>query len=187
MSEVKSVSFKAFVPVKFYAKNPVNGKYSRVIQHQNLKKCQGFVVRNLNGTAKNIKNQEFVDFYKSFDRDYRNSPMVMSLYDEEKEREPIIYMITGQDADTAKQMAKPVGIAKGESKDKLGNTKSYEAKYAARNYTLNVKHFIKNTCRQLKAPDGQKLELRVFFNPKYNKKEELKGFEYVGAQFFANV
>ncbi len=186
MAQINPVSFKGYVPVKFYAKNPANGKYSRVIKHENLRKCQGFVVRNLNGTAKANRNNEFVDFYRSHDKDYREYPFVMSVYDEEKAREPIVYMITGNDADRAKELAKPVGIAKGESIERIGNSKSFEARYAAKNYFQNMKYFLKNSCRRLKNENREDLTLRVFFDPEYTKKEQkLKGFKYVGCDFVA--
>ncbi len=181
--QINPLSFKGYVPVKFYARNPKDGKYSRVIKHENLRKCQGFVVRNLNGTAKSNRNEEFVNFYRKQDKDYRYCPAVMSMYDEDRGRDPIVYMITGSDVDIAKQMAKPVGIAKGESLDRLGTTKSFEAKYEAQNYTQNIKRFLARNCKRLKNTKGQNLTLRVFFNPKYNKKNELKGFDFVHSEF----
>ncbi len=182
---INPISFKGYVPVKFYARNPKNGKFSRVIRHENLRKCQSFVVRNLNGTAKNQRNQEFIDYYKKYDSDYRNIPYVTSVYDETKDKDPVIYMITGKDVDTAKQLAKPVGRAKGDSVTKLGHSKSFEARLESNYYFNNIKAFIKRQCRRLKTSDNQNLTLNVFFNPIYNKKQELKGFEYVTAQFEA--
>ncbi len=184
--QVKSLSFKGYVPVKFYAKNPLNGKYSRVIKHENLRKCQGYIVRNLNGTAKKNKNEDFVDFYSQHDKDYEEYPFVMSMYDEGKYQEPVIYMITGRDADKAKELAKPVGIAKGESMEHLGNTKSFEAKYAARSYFNNIRYFLNKCCNRLKNENNKDLTLRVFFEPEYTKKtKELKGFKYVACDMTA--
>lgn len=184
--QISSISFKGYVPIKFYAKNPANGKYSRVIKHENLRKCQGFVVRNLNGTAKANRNESFIEFYKKHDKDYRKCPVVMSMYDERRESAPVIYMITGNDTEEAKQLAKPIGIAKSESLEHLGNTKSFEAKSAAKIYFDNMKYFLNKCCKRLKNEKNEELTLRVFFEPEYTvKTHRLKGFKYTGCDFTA--
>ncbi|MBQ8887525.1 MAG: hypothetical protein IJY61_07495 [Candidatus Gastranaerophilales bacterium] len=184
ITRVQSPSFKAYVPVQFYAKNPANGKYVPVLKRENIKRCQGFVVRNLNGTAKNNKNEKFVDYYKQHDSDYQKIPSVHSVYDHEN---PIVYMVTGSDVDKVREMAKPIGKAKADSLDTFGHTKTFEVAQAGRDYYREVQHFIKNTCKCLKSDEGKNLMLRVYFDPVYGKrgkqKGKLQGFDFVNARF----
>ena len=169
ISSVQSPSFKGYVPVQFYAKNPANGKYGPVQKMENIKRCQGFVVRNLNGTAKNNKNEEFVKWYKQYDKDYASLPQVHSVYDHEH---PIVYMVTGSDVDTVREMAKPIGRAKSDSIDEFGHAHSFEVYQTGHEFYRNVQRFIKNTCRRLKSPEKDDLTLRVFFDPVYGKKNQ---------------
>lgn len=180
----RPISFKGYVPVKYMAKDEESGQYFQITDKDNVKKCQGFVVRNLNGTAKNNKNTAFVDLYKQYDSDYRRVPKVKSVYDKYS---PIVHMVTGSDVDVVNEYAKPVGIAKGESLDRIGRSDSYEARTASKNYFRNVTSYIKNRCRRLKSADGNKLSLVVYFDPKYTRTNNLKGFEYVGARFLEEV
>ena len=173
-------SFKGYVPVKHYALNPRDNQYWRVTKKDNLRKCQGFVVRNLNGTAKNMHNSEFVRLYASHDNDYRRCPVVHSVYDLES---PDIYMVTGWDVDNIQNMAKKVGVAKSESISRIGNTKSFEVKDTANSFFKEVKNYINNFCRQLRSDSKDNLELRVFFVPQYKKDGTLKGFTYNHAEF----
>ncbi len=180
IKNVSNVSFKGYVPVRYYAKNPATGKYSPVVKNENIKKCNSFVVRNLNGTLKKNKNEDFVDFFRSHDSDYRRLPVVHSVYDQNA---PVVYLITGKDADTVREMAKPIGRAKGEALDKTGCSKSFEVSNASNDFFRNVKAFMKNGCRRLKSEEGDNLSLRVYFDPKYNKKNNLTGFDFVNARF----
>lgn len=181
INSIKTPAFKAYIPVKYYAKHPDKDEYVQVVNNENIKKCHSFVVRNLNGTAKNQKNDEFVKFYRDYDSDYRRIPKVMSVYDKDY---PQVYMVTGKDVDIAKNMAKPVGIAKGYSIDRCGTSRTFESANAAKNYFSNVKNFLRNSCRQLKTDDNEKLSLRVYFNPKYGvRSQKLQGFDFVNAIF----
>ena len=180
IKSVQQVSFRGYVPVHYYAKNPKTDNYVPVIRIENIKKCHSFVVRNLNGTAKNMKNDEFVNFYRSYDEDYRKNPKVHSVYDKDS---PVVYLVSGKDVDTVRELAKPVGKAKSEAVEILGHSKSFEAQMASKNFFRNVKHFLKTTCRRLKSKDRKNLSLNVFFVPQYNKKDKLVGFNYVGANF----
>ena len=180
VNSVSSVSFKAYIPVKYMAKNDITGDYMPVIDNSNIRKCQSFVVRNLNGTAKNMKNDNFVKFYKAHDKDYARIPFVHSVYDD---KSPVVYMVTGSDTDVVKQLAKPVGKAKGEAVGAIGRADSFESHLASRNYFKNVKTFLNRSCRRVKTPDGQPLSLVVYFQPKYKKNNELKGFDFVTAKF----
>ena len=180
INSVHNLSFKAYVPVVFYAKNPENGKYSRVMKPENVKKCQSFVVRNLNGTAKNIKNDEFVTMYSSFDKDYKSVREVRSVYDYDNAR---VLMVTGRDVDAVTQMAKPIGKAKSESIDRTGRSSSFETRLATNDYYRQIKSFLRKSCRAVKSESGSKLALQVYFDPKYKKDGQLKAFDYVGSRF----
>lgn len=180
---VQSPSFKAYVPVTYYAKNPADGKYCRVMKPENVKKCQSFVVRNLNGTAKNMKNEQFVDFYSKFDSDYSKRPEVRTVYDYDKAR---AFIITGNDVDAISNFAKPIGIAKGESIDRTGHSSSLETHLAAKDYFSQVKYFLRNSCKQVKDPNGNKLALRMYYDPQYKKDGTLKGFKFVNARMIAD-
>ncbi len=181
INNITNPSFKAYIPVTYYAKHPSKDEYVPVIKNENIKKCHGFVVRNLNGTAKNQKNDEFIKFYRDYDSDYRRTPKVMSVYDKDS---PKVYMVTGRDVDAVKNMAKPIGIARSESIDRCGRSKTFESANAAKNYFSNVKNFLRNSCRRLKNEDNEKLSLRVYFNPKYGvRNNKLQGFDFVNAVF----
>ncbi|MCD7739834.1 MAG: hypothetical protein LUH11_00590 [Candidatus Gastranaerophilales bacterium] len=80
-------------------------------------------------------------------------------------------------------MAKPVGIAKSDSIDKIGSSKSFESSIAAKQYFSNVKSFLKNSCQRIKDKDGNNLSLYVYLDPKYKKTGELKGFKPTNAEF----
>lgn len=181
ITSVQTPTFKGYVPVQFYAKNPANGKYGPVQKRENIKKCQSFVVRNLNGTAKNNRNEDFVDFYKQYDSDYCAIPAVHSIYDDNR---PIVHMVTGKDVDRVKEMAKPLGKAKADSLEAFGHTGAFEVYQTGREYYRGVHNFIKNSCRHLKSDDdNQNLMLRVYFDPVYGKKGQFKGFNFVNARF----
>ncbi|MCD7879791.1 MAG: hypothetical protein LUG16_07660 [Candidatus Gastranaerophilales bacterium] len=176
----KTTSFKRYVPISYYAKNPNDDNYTRIVKNQNIRKCQRFVVSNLNSTAKNNKNEEFINYYRKHDPDYRRVPAVRSVYDENK---PVVYLVTGSDVDRVDLMGKEIGKAKRESIDKLGHSKSFEARSAVSNYFNGVKDFLKNSCTRLKSANNENLSLKVYFEPKYNKKNELVKFNYMGAEF----
>lgn len=179
INSVQNPSFKAYIPVTYYAKNPANDKYVRVFKPQNIKKCQSFVVRNLNGTAKNMRNDDFVDFYSQFDKDYREQKTVRSVYDNEN---AAVIMITGRDVNAVTNMAKPIGIAKSEAIERTGSPDSAETEFATKDYFEQIKSFLKYSCKQVKNNYGEKLSLRVYFDPKYKKDGTLKGFDFVNAR-----
>ena len=177
INSVQSPSFKAFVPITYYAKNPVDDKYVRVMKPENIKKCQSFVVRNLNGTAKSNKNDAFVDNYAYYDSDYRRLRAVRSVYDYDSAKS---YIITGKDVDTVTNLAKPIGMAKSESIERTGRANSFEAKLATNDYFKKIRDFLRYTCRQVRNQEGEKLSMNVYFDPKYKRDGSLKGFDYVG-------
>ena len=179
INSVYQTSFKGFIPITYYARNPKDGKYWQVTKKPNLRKCQSFIVRNLNGTAKNIRSQAFIDFYGKYDKDYQKCRQVHSVYDNES---PTVYMITGNDVDKIKNLARPIGKARSESMFTLGHSNSFEAKSEANYFFKQVKSFLKHDCKQITNEDGDKLSLKVYFNPKYNREGKVKAFNYVEAE-----
>lgn len=175
-----TVSFKGYVPVKYMAKDDETGRYLPVTSDKLVRKCQNFVVRNLNGTAQKNFNEDFVELYKKYDKDYARTPIVHSVYDK---RLPIVHMVTGADVQTVENFAKPVGIAKGAAMDSIGRSSSFEASMASRNYFKNVRAFIQGQCKRLKSENGKNLSLVVYFDPKYTRTDKLKGLDYAGALF----
>ena len=179
-----SPNFKGYIPIKYYAKDSERGVYRPIATKEYLRKCNNFVVRNLNGTAQKAKCDEFVDEFKKHDPDYVRISAVKSVYDKEK---PIVHLVTGRDIDVLNNMGKNIGIAKHQSINALGHSHSFEAKVTANKYYNDAKSFIQRNCRRLKSENGKNLSLRVFFDPKYKKNGEVKGFEYLGSQFYEEV
>lgn len=177
-----SVSFKGYIPVFFYANDPSTDRVIPIIKNENIRKCQSFIARNLNGTARNNKDDGFVSFYKRNDPDYAMNPKIHSVY---QQKGPMIYMVTGNDADDVNDMAKQVGIAKADSIEDLGHTKSLRVILAAQNYKQSVESFFKTSCKPVKTKDkSQRLALYLLFDPEYKKRTgELKGFKFRCAKF----
>ncbi len=189
INSINSPSFGAYIPVLYYAngvKNPQRSLFedydppSRIIEKTNLRKCNGYIVRNLNGTEKKRPARELVKYVKMFDKDYRECPRVHSVYDYANS---IVYLVTGRDVDTINQMAKPVGIAKGHSMDVLGHSKSFDARNAAENFVNNSFSFIKRNCRQVRNEKGEPVQFHVYYDPKYTKTGKLDSFEFQHAIF----
>ena len=173
-------SFKGYIPITYFAKNSLDGEYNQITQKDNIRKCQSFVVRNLNRTAKNLKDENFINLYAAKDKDYRETPSVCSVYDLNM---PVVYMVTGKDVYKVKTLARPIGKAKSESIYKTGHSKSFEAKNTVNTYFKEVKKFLNRSCKQVSTDDGKKLALRVYFDPQYTKKGKIKSFKYADAKF----
>jgi len=178
--EVSNISFKGYVPVRYFAYYDKAGKYVPVLKKENIRKCNRFVVSNLNGTLKTGKNDEFVKYYKKYDSDYRKNNRVCSVYDIDK---PVVYIVSGNDSDVVTRIGKEIGPVKREAIEKNGNTKTAEVKNVVWNYFKEVKNFLRNNCRRLKSQDNKNLELNVYFNPKYTRNNTLKKFEFEKAKF----
>ena len=178
ISNINSVSFKGYVPVRYFAKNNKDGSYYPIYDKDKIKKCNNYIVRNLNGTAgKNSKNDELVDKFSSYDKDYKEKPYVRSVCDR-----GVVYLVTGKDANKLPEYAKPIGIAKSESLDAFGHSESHDAKLRTREYFANVKSFLKNTCIQIKGGNDKPLTLNAYFDPQY-KNGELKDYKYNSLEF----
>lgn len=180
INKISPCSFKSYIPVTYYAKDPSENEYSRIISRDYMRKCQSFVTRNLNGTAKNMKCPEFINMYKSYDKDYAYYPFVHSVYDKD---EPVVYMVTGKDVDIVQRYAKNVGKAKSESLARIGEARSYESRKAAKDYFKDVKNFINNFCHRVRNNRNEDLSLRVYFDTQLTKNGEIKGFKFSNARF----
>lgn len=180
ITSINTESFKGYVPVVYYAKNPDDNRWYPVKRKENIRKCQSKVVRNLNGSLKKNKNEDFVDYYKSYDKDYKRNPVVRSVY---SRLTPTVYMVSGKDVDVIDDFGKGVGIAKRESMEAFGHSQSFEARHTADMFFYNVKNYLLNRAHRLKSDNGKDLTLQVFFQPKYTKEHKVKDFEYVNARF----
>lgn len=172
------INFKSYIPVVCYARNKGEENFRRVYyspEDNYLTRCQGNVVRNLNGTLKN-KNDKFIDFYKKQDKDYSSNPFVTSVYDKE---ESFAYLVTGRDADKIKNFGKTIGLSK------KYNPKKFQG--AKQDYFYNAFDYIENSCKQVKSKDGDELYLKVYFDAKRNKRDEVTSFELVNAKFEKDV
>ena len=69
LSPVSNLNFKGYVPVTYYALDDNGKTSSRVTSKENLRKCNGKIVRNLNGTLKEV-NKDLVDYFKKYDKDF---------------------------------------------------------------------------------------------------------------------
>ena len=174
-----NLNFNGYIPVRYYERENSKDKSARIISQENIKKCQGYVVRNLNGTLKDI-NQDFVELYGMHDKDYRKYPHVRSYY---PLNSPVAYLVTGYDVNEMDRLAKPVGIAKGEAKYYTGSSRSYESRSAARAFFKDAKSFLQHSCNRVKSEDGENYVLNILVKPVYNKKNELKKFEFQEAKF----
>ena len=62
--QTQNISFKGYMPVEFYARHPRTGYYVPVLKEENIRKCQRFVINNLNNPNKKNANQTFIEKYK---------------------------------------------------------------------------------------------------------------------------
>ena len=165
LSPVSNLNFKGYVPVTYYALDDNGKTSSRVTSKENLRKCNGKIVRNLNGTLKEV-NKDLVDYFKKYDKDYQKLPYV-----------------TGYDAYEVDNMAKPIGIAKSEALARTGKSRSYESNSASREFFKNARSYLQHRCTRLKSKEGQNLSLQVLFKPVYKKDGALKDFKYQEMEF----
>ena len=189
---IQNISFKGIMPVEFYAKNPKTGKYVPVVKPENVKKCQNYVVKNLNGTKKPAVNDEFVRAYREVDKDYAKVPVVKSYYDKkapkitslDQEAPYYVYLITGTHVDGAEKLGKELGMAKKDAFEATGKKDSPMARHAQKSYADSMEKYVKKLTPRIKDENGDKMFMRVFFEPKYTKKGDLKDFEFKRAIFW---
>lgn len=179
---INSVSFKACIPVKHYAKHPETGTYRRLTDDKQVRKCQGKVIRNLNGNLTKTAYQPIVDFYKQADADYSKTPEAVSIYRTSRTGRPEVYMVTGDDTEIIKEYGRKLGIAISGFDSEEENVVEKAEKTAKEAYFDKAFHFIKYHCKRVKSSDGKNLSLKVYFIPKYNKKGEIKDFQICNAK-----
>lgn len=180
MKNSNNIHFGAATHVYFFTPD---GK--RIISDKNMRTCERYLVRQLNG-AKNLKskNQELVDTFKYDkrqyvgDRDYSFIPKVRSVYNKVK---GYVNIITGKDVKVVDEWGKRIGQAKALSRERTGSTKSFETADAIQRYNRNA---IKFANEHGIYKDGKRQAFGVIFEPKYNQKGELKGFEYNRSGYF---
>ncbi len=184
MNNNNSVNFRSATHVYFFTSD---GK--RIISDKNMRTCERYLVRQLNG-AKNLKskNQELVDTFKYDkkhgigDYDYYCNPKVRSVYEVLKERtKGYVNIITGRHTEDVDKWGKEIGKAKKMSKDRTGSKNSFETLEAVRIYNQKAPQFAD---KHGIYKDGKRQAFGVIFDPKYNRKGELKGFEYNRSGYF---
>lgn len=169
-----NVNFGATTHVYFYTNNG-----NRIISPKNMRKCERYLVRQLNG-AKNLKtrNEELVDTFKAGDYEYKIQPQCRSFYERAK---GLVNIITGKDKKLMDSWGKEIGKAKRLSKEVTGSTRSFETKYATDLYNHKGSNLVKNNGIYR---NGERQAFGICFEPVLNKKGELKEFKYVRSAWF---
>lgn len=180
ITPLSQTNFNGCIPVRSFMFNPETRRISPVIERKQIRQCQNIIVSNLNGTKRGETAEDFVDFYKKTDRDYFSCPYVKSFYER---KSPNIYLITGNDSLRADCMAKPLGVAKADSIERYGNTGSARVKEESKTFYKNMENLVHKGSKRVRTSDGRNLNLNVYFEPKYKKTGEIKGFKYIGANF----
>ncbi len=184
MNNNNNINFGSATHVYFFT-----NKGTRIVTDKNIKTCERYLVRQLNG-AKNLKsrNQDLVDTFKYDkkheigDYDYYCNPKVRSVYEVSKERaKGYVNIITGKHTKDVDKWGKEIGKAKRVSIERTGSAKSFETSEAVRNYNNQAPKFAD---KHGIYKNGKRQAFGVIFEPQYNKKGDLKGFEYVRSGYF---
>ena len=184
MNNNNNVHFGSATHVYFFT-----SEGQRILSDKNMRTCERYLVRQLNG-AKNLKsrNQELVDTFKYDkkreigDYDYYCYPKVRSVYEVAKERaKGYVNIITGKHTQDVDKWGKEIGKAKKISIERSGSKKSFETSEAVRVYNQKAPQFADDHGIY---KDGKRQAFGVIFDTKYNKKGELKGFEYNRSGYF---
>ena len=190
---MNNISFKGCIPVEYYAKNPKTNRYVPIVQEQNVKKCQRYVVGNLNGTiAIDKRNDVFVSLYKKIDKDYAKTPIARAHYDKyapipktiHEKTHYYTYLFTGSDTDKIKQLGKQLGKEKTDIFEATGEKDNGEIRQAQRRYRAGIKDLINRLCPRVKDELNNKLVMRMFFTPIYDKKGNLSDFKFQDVMFY---
>ena len=182
-----NISFKGCIPVEFYAKNPKTNKYVPIVKEQNIKKCQNFVVRNLNHSLKpENQNDIFIKAYKAIDPDYARTPVVRSYRDKfvpipKTAYEPAprcIWLFTGKDVDSINKLGKELGKEKMDIFEATGEKENASVRQAKRRFRAGMKDLINRICPRVHDGHGNPYVMRILFTPEYNTKGDLKKFNF---------
>lgn len=184
---MQNISFGGCIPVQFYAKHPITKKYVPIVQEKNIKKCQRFVVRNLNQTlSESSQNKIFINAYKAIDSDYAKTPVVRSHYDKnaimpKNAKEPApkcIYLFSGKDVDCIKKLGRELGKEKSDIFELTGEKNNPTIQQAKKRYQQGIMDLIEKICPRVNDGKGNPYTMRILFTPQYNKKGNLKGFKF---------
>ena len=182
-----NISFSGCIPVVFYAKHPITKKYIPIVKDANIKKCQSFVVRNLNKSLKEASlNDTFINAYKAIDKDYAQTPVVRSYFDKfapkpttAHEKAPrCVYLFTGKDVDCINQLGKELGKQKTDIFEATGKKECAEVRQAKRRFRAGMKDLIDRICPRVNDENGAPYVMRVLFTPEYDKKGMFKKFNF---------
>ena len=184
---MQNISFTGCIPVVFYAKHPITNKYVPIVKDENIKKCQNFVVRNLNDTVKGQNRSDvFIDAYKRVDPDYEKTPVVRAYFDKFSPRPKTahesaprcVYLFSGKDVDSLNKLGKELGKTKSDVFEATGQKDNSEVRQAKRRYRAGVLDLVKRICPRVNDGKGNPYVMRVLFTPEYNKKGDLKRFAF---------
>lgn len=168
----------------------------RIVSDENMKKCLHYVEAHLNN-SKRVKehNKELIETmkfgnklpdgsYSGGDYDYYNIPKIRAVFDSSKKRyQGFVSIITGHDVDIFNnKFGKPIGKAKRVSRERTGSMySSFETCEALKQYNRMSTDYVDS---HAVYKDGKRQAFGVYFTPVYNKKGNLKGFEYNRSGFF---
>ena len=179
-----SPSFKSTTRIYFYTND---GK--RILSDSNVRKCERYVVRQLNG-AKNLKEKN-IDLINTFkfdtnknvgDKNYFYHPVVRSFYNKLKgQAQGFVNLFSGNDVNKIDSLGKEIGKSKKMSKEIIGSTKSFETSYAIDRYYTNASKLVDSNGIY---KDENRQAFGVIFEPKYKKDGTLKEFKYVRSGYF---
>ena len=182
-----NISFKGCIPVEFYVKHPITKKYIPMTKDKNIKKCQNFVVRNLNKTlSEKNQNDIFINAYKAIDPDYAKTPIVRSYFDKYEPRpktahEPAprcVWLFTGKDVDSINKIGKELGKEKSDFFEATGKKEGAEINQAKRRFRAGINDLIHKICPRVNDGKGNPYVMRILFTPEYDKKGMLKKFNF---------
>lgn len=193
---MQKISFSGCIPVEYYAKNPKTNRYVPIVQERNVKKCQRYVVQNLNGTiCKKKKNDAFVSLYKTIDKDYAKTPAASAYYDcfapipkTTADEVPFYtYLFTGSDVDKTRKIGYQLGKEKADIFEATGEADNAAIRQAKRRYRASMQDLFKRICPKVSDEKGRNLVMRMFFTPVYNKKGKLLDFKFQDVMFYPQV
>lgn len=185
-----STNFGAGYHVYFYTKD---GK--RIVSDENMKKCIHYMEAHLNGSRRvKVRNTELVDTFKfgkklangtysGGDKDYFNIPRIRSVIDKTKDKvQGFINIVTGKDAEhVSNTYGKPIGKNKHIGLKRAGTTQTFETKDAVDRYIEKAPDYAES---KAVYKNGERQAFGIAFTPVYNKKGNLKSFEYHHCGFF---
>ena len=175
-----SPSFKASIPVYYYAKDK-SGKIWRIMKPENIKKCNSYIIRNLTGSIKN-KNENLIKRFKSFDIEYKQTGKARSVYDNEH---AVVYIVTGErDCGAIQEMGQKLGEIKSESIKRTKSTKTFEVMEAARQFFKKALNYIKRENVKKKTKNGSEFSIHAVFDVLYKKNGDIKGFGFNKINFW---